>query len=362
MTSTEIPVGPDAARLARRWLRGVVPPLSASGAEAALLLSELVTQSVLNAPDDGDGAIQVNARRSVSSLRVEVSPSEEPSDDPASHLAFKVLDALAREWGHSTDDDVVVAWFEIRLPGGSTALAEAADEELLARAARDADSRDEIFKRHLSLATGIAGRFTGKGVDAEDLEQVASIGLVKAISRFDPESGVFQAFARATISGELKRHLRDTGWTMRVPRSVQESALEVTAAHGRLAQALGRDPGASDLAAETGRPLEEVVEALHAWSAYRPLSLDAPVGDEETATLLDSVGEDDPEITLSEEWQPLEEVIADLPERTREILYLRFFQDMTQAEIAERVGVSQMHVSRLLKAALETIREGSDGS
>lgn len=320
------------------------------------MLSELVTHSVLLSPDD-PGTIRVSAERKVGSLRIKVGPSQEPSDDVESRLAFMVLDALAREWGHATNDGEVVAWFETRLPGGSTALAAAPDEELLVQAARDADCRDEIFRRHRGLATGIAGRFSGKGIDTKDLEQVASIGLVKAISRFKPEAGAFQAFARATISGELKRHLRDTGWVMRVPRSVQESALEVTAAQARLAQALGRSPDSTDVAAETGRSLREVAEALHAWSAYRPMSLDAPIGDDDGATLLESVGADDPALLLSEEWQHLAPILGGLPERTREILYLRFFRDLTQAEISDRVGVSQMHVSRILKAALGTIRE-----
>lgn len=324
------------------------------------MLSELVTHSVLLSPDE-PGTIRVSAERKVGRLRIEVGPSEEPSDDE-SRLAFVVLDALARDWGHATKEGEVVAWFESRLPGGSTALAAASDEELLAQAAGDPDSRDEIFRRHMGLATGVAGRFSGKGIDTKDLEQVASIGLVKAISRFNPGAGAFLAFARATISGELKRHLRDTGWVMRVPRSVQESALEVTAAQSRLSQALGRSPDSADVAAETGRSLREVAEALHAWSAYRPMSLDAPIGDDDGATLLETVGADDPALLLSEEWQQLAPILGDLPERTREILYLRFFRDLTQVEISDRVGVSQMHVSRILKAALDTIREALDSA
>jgi RNA polymerase sigma-B factor len=359
MPSIDIPAAPDSAGMARRWLREVVSPLSASGAEAALMLSELVSHSVLQSLDEPT-TIHVSAERRVGSLRIEVGPSQEPSDDVESRLAFMVLDVLARECGHATRDGEVVAWFESRLPGGSTALAAAPDEELLAQAAGDPDARDEIFRRHMGLATGIASRFSGKGIDTKDLEQVASIGLVKAISRFQPGVGAFQAFARATIAGELKRHLRDTGWVMRVPRSVQESALEVTAAQARLAQALGRSPNATDISAETGRPLREVAEALHAWSAYRPMSLDASIGDDDGATLLETVGIDDPALLLSEEWQHLAPILGGLPERTREILYLRFFRDLTQAEISDRVGVSQMHVSRILKAALGTIRQAVD--
>jgi RNA polymerase sigma-B factor len=361
MTSLEIPARPDAAAKARRWLRGVVTPTSASGAEAALLLSELVTHAVLQASDDAT-TVLVSARRRVGSLRVEVAPSRKPSDDPESRLAFMVIDGLARDWGHETRDGVVVAWFEARLPGGSTVLAGASDEELLARAGDDPDCRDEIFRRHVSMATGIAGRFKGKGVDADDLEQVASIGLVKAISRFSPDAGGFTAFARSTISGELKRHLRDTGWVMRVPRGMQEAALEITAAQVRLEQALGRLAGANDIAAATGHSPKAVVEALHAWSAYRPMSLDAPVDDEAEATLLDAIGADDPALLLSDEWQHLAPVLGDMPERTREILYLRFFRDMTQAEIADEVGVSQMHVSRLLRGALDALRSAADAS
>jgi RNA polymerase sigma-B factor len=359
MPSIDIPVGPESARRARRWLRGVVTPTTASGAEAALMLSELVTDAVLQGHDIA--TVNVGARRRVGSVRVEVRPSHLPSDDPESRLAFMVIEGLARDWGHDTDDGVVVAWFEARLPGGSTALVDATDEELLDQAADDPDSRDEIFRRHMSMASGIAARFRGKGVDPDDLEQVASIGLVKAISRFSPDAGAFPAFARATISGELKRHLRDTGWLMRVPRGVQEAALEISAAQSRLEQAMGRLPGTRDIAAETDLSPKAVVEALHAWSAYRPMSLDAPIGDESETTLLDSMGADDPGLLLSDEWQHLAPVLGDMPERTREILYLRFFRDMTQAEIADEVGISQMHVSRLLRAALETLR-GSDAS
>lgn len=355
--SVDIGVGSEAAREARGWLRGVVPPLSASGAEAALLLSELVTHSVLaSGPPE---TLHVTAERTVGGLRVEVAPSQAPSDDLESQLAFRVIDALARSWGHETRDGEVVAWFETRLPGGSTLLAEAPEDELLAAASADPAARDEVFRRHLSMATGIAGRFAGKGIDKEDLEQVASMGLVKAISRFDADAGTFAAYARATISGELKRHLRDTGWGMRVPRQIQESALEVTEAQNRLAQALGRSPGAADIAADTGRSVDEVIAALHAWAAYRPMSLDAPVGEDDGATLVETEGGDDPGLLLSDDLQDLEPALAGLPERSREILYLRFFEDRTQAEIAEVVGVSQMHVSRLLKAALETLAEAA---
>jgi RNA polymerase sigma-B factor len=361
MTSLEIPARPDAAAEARRWLRGVVTATSAAGAEAALLLSELVTDAVLDAGEDGS-TIRVSALRRVGSLRVEVAPSREPSDDSDSRLTYLVVDGLAREWGHVTREGIVVAWFEVRLPGASTALADAPDEDLLARAADEPESRDEIFRRHMSLATGMARRFRGKGVDAEDLEQVASIGLVKAISRFSPGSGAFPAFARSTISGELKRHLRDTGWVVRVPRGIQEAALEITAAESRLEQALRRRPGASDLAAETGLSAKAVVEALYAWSAYRPMSLDAPVGEDQESSMIDSMGADDPELLLSDDWQHLAPVLDGMPERTRAILYLRFFGDMTQAEIAREVGISQMHVSRLLRAALDRLREAADGT
>jgi RNA polymerase sigma-B factor len=361
MTSLEIPARPDAAGKARRWLRGVVTPTSASGAEAALLLSELVTDAVLHHGQDA-GTVRVSARRRVGSLRVEVAPSREPSDDAGSRLAFLVVDGLSREWGHTTRKGTVVAWFEVRLPGASTALADAPDEELLARAGDDPESRDEIFRRHTSLATGIARRFRGKGVDAEDLEQVASIGLVKAISRFSPGSGAFPAFARSTISGELKRHLRDTGWMVRVPRGVQEAALEITAAQGRLEQALRRRPGTGDIAAETGHSVKAVVEALYAWSAYRPMSLDAPVGEDQESTMLESMGVDDPDLLLSDDWQHLAPVLGEMPERTRTILFLRFFGDLTQAEIAREMGISQMHVSRLLRAAIDRLREAADAS
>ncbi len=219
--------------------------------------------------------------------------------------------------------------------------------------------RDELITTYRPLAQRLARRFRGRGEAYDDLLQSASIGLINAVDRFDPDYGVkFTTYATRTIVGELKRHLRDRAWSVRVPRGLQEAALEAGRTREHLSHRLGRSPTLAELAAEMGRPVEEVVEALEAGSAYTAASLDRPVGDDDGsgATVGDLIGVDDLDMQLTERWPDVAEAIRRLPERERVILYLRFFEDMTQTEIAERVGISQMHVSRLLRKALEALR------
>lgn len=187
------------------------------------------------------------------------------------------------------------------------------------------------------------------------------MALMKAIQRFDPEAGNFAPYAASTVSGELKRHLRDKAWSVRVPRGLQEASLQVGRAARDITQQLGRTPSVADLVEETGMDEETVVEALAAGGAYRSMSLDAPIGDDPVgASLLDKLGDADDGMALAERWQGVSSALAKLPDRQRRILYLRFYEDMTQSEIAEVIGVSQMHVSRLLRRALATLRDLAD--
>jgi RNA polymerase sigma-B factor len=223
----------------------------------------------------------------------------------------------------------------------------------------DAGARERLTHRYLPLAEHLASRFAGRGESRDDLGQVASLGLVKAIDRFDPERGVqFATFATVTIIGELKRHFRDRGWSIRVPRNLQEATLLVNRATASLWQELGRSPTVDEVSARTDLSPETVLEALEAVQAYSTSSLDAPIGEDET-TAGDLMGDVDPQMAVSEEWMAMAPTMRELPERERHILFLRFFKDMTQTEIAEEIGISQMHVSRLLTQSLAKLREAA---
>jgi RNA polymerase sigma-B factor len=239
--------------------------------------------------------------------------------------------------------------------GPGTSERDVADAELIARLP-DEDAREALLVRHRPLAIYLARRFQGRGESREDLEQVASMGLLKAIDRIDPErESTFSTFATVTIVGELKRHLRDRGWAVRVPRPIQELSIEVTRAMGTLTQELGRSPTVREVAARLDASEERVLEALDASRAYAADSLDAPEG-EGPAPAERLAGRDDPFERL-EAWQSLAPAIRRLPERERTILYLRFFEEKTQSEIATELGISQMHVSRLLARSLSRLRE-----
>jgi RNA polymerase sigma-B factor len=233
------------------------------------------------------------------------------------------------------------------------------DPQVLALfAERDADPnvREALVERFGPLAEYLARRFAGRGEPLEDLRQVASLGLVSAIDRFDPTRGVrFTTFATATIVGELKRHLRDKAWAVRVPRRLQELGLEAGRAIPILTQELGRAPTVEEIAERLGATSDEVLEAMDAMHAYAADSLDAPSRDDEVARI-ETLGDGDPSLELVEAWSSLAPAVADLPERERRVLYLRFFREMTQSEIAERIGVSQMHVSRILAQTLDRLR------
>jgi RNA polymerase sigma-B factor len=221
----------------------------------------------------------------------------------------------------------------------------------------DRDARDEIFSRYVGWATSVANRFRRHGAHFDDVGQAASIALVNAIDRFDPTFGVkFTTFARKTIIGTLKRYLRDSTWSVRVPRSLSDAAVDLNKVRGELEQKLGRAPDPSELAEQLGLPLHEVEDALEAALAYSARSVDAPVSEDEESSLLRVLGSEDENFDLADIWYSLEPLIADLDRQEQEVLFLRFFEDMTQSDIAEIVGVSQMQVSRLISRALERLR------
>jgi RNA polymerase sigma-B factor len=220
---------------------------------------------------------------------------------------------------------------------------------------RDPRLRDELVEAHLGLARQVARRFTNRGEALDDLVQVATMALIKALDRFDPSRGVkFSTYATSSMTGELKRHFRDHAWVIRVPRSLQELHLETNEAVETLRQQLGRSPIIPEVAEYVGAADEEVLLAIDAGRAYRVHSLDAPAAGEERGTEL---GHDDPDFDGADGRHDLSPLLAQLPQRERRILHLRFTEGLTQSEIADRIGLSQMHVSRLLSRSLAKLRE-----
>ncbi len=221
--------------------------------------------------------------------------------------------------------------------------------------------RETLVTEHLPVAQHIARRFSNRGESQEDLTQVATLGLINAVDRFDPHRGVdFLSFAVPTIMGEVRRHFRDTGWAVRVPRRLQELHLSVSAAIAELSQKFGRAPTPSEIAEHLGIQRDEVYQGLEASNAYRSTSLDELLTDTDEIPLGDAIGEDDFELTEVENREVIRPLLDELPERERRILVLRFFRSMTQTQIAEQVGISQMHVSRLLSRTLSWLRKRLD--
>lgn len=223
---------------------------------------------------------------------------------------------------------------------------------------RDRDARDELVRRSLPLARKLARRYAGAREPFDDLVQVASLGLVKAVDRFDPARGIaFSSFAVPTILGELKRYFRDTGWSAHVPRGAQELALKVQDAEQRLTTRRGRSPTVSELAEYLELSMEDTVEALETAAAHHAASLDAPINeaDGEAGTVADTFGQEDPGLELVDATATISAAARHLSEQERQVLALRLFNDQTQAEIAQQVGVSQMQVSRILRRALSRL-------
>lgn len=253
--------------------------------------------------------------------------------------------------GHRRDPDEYADVLELFTEIGSHSTDDPARAEL----------REKIVERCLPLAEHIARRFDGRGEAFDDLVQVARLGLVNAVDRFDPERGSdFVSFAVPTIMGEVRRHFRDTGWAVRVPRRMKELHIALNKATGELSQRLGRAPTVGELAAELDLDREEVAEGLVAGNAYQTVSVDRSAQTDSGGngvTLADTLGEYDAALSEVENHETLRPLLEALPERERTVVLLRFFGNMTQTQIAERVGVSQMHVSRLLTKTLAQLRE-----
>ncbi|WP_199044396.1 SigB/SigF/SigG family RNA polymerase sigma factor [Glycomyces salinus] len=225
---------------------------------------------------------------------------------------------------------------------------------------RRSQLRDRLVIGYLPLAQHIAQRYSGKGIAKDDLVQVASIGLLNAVDRFDPSRGTgFLSYAVPTVMGEVRRHFRDTSWPMRVPRRLQELRASINQASAELSQHLDRPATGAELAGHLGITESEVAEGYEAAQVYRAVSLDeSPFGNGERAPLAESLGDEDVALELVDNHESLMPLLQELPGRERTILGLRYFGDMTQTQIAQEVGISQMHVSRLLNRILTNLREG----
>lgn len=237
-----------------------------------------------------------------------------------------------------------------------------APTEQLQPISREAPDRQTLIERHRGLAQYLARKYTGRGEPLDDLTQVAHIGLVKAADRYDPAHGVaFPTYATPTILGELKRHFRDKGWPVRIPRRLQEHHLHIRSTIADLHQQLGRSPTPHEIAEHAHLTLDDVLETMETGYTIQPVSLDTPpdTDDYEPASRL---GTSDPHFDTAETRATLTPALNELPERERIIISLRYYRDYTQAQIAEELGISQMHVSRLLTRTLRTLRQllGSD--
>jgi RNA polymerase sigma-B factor len=243
----------------------------------------------------------------------------------------------------------------------ATELARSSQADLFRCYQRDGDlhARRQLIERYLPLARSLARRYERRGESFDDLVQVASLGLIKAIDRFEPERGLnFSSYAVPTMLGELRRYFRDSGWALHVPRGMQELVLRVNGAVERLSGELGSSPSPQQIADELNLTVEEVLEALAANAAYDTAPLDTPLRsrDDEGQSIAETFGETDDRFELIEDRTSISRALKSLPERERLILHLRFVEDLTQSEISQRIGVSQMHVSRLIRRALEQVR------
>ena len=240
----------------------------------------------------------------------------------------------------------------------------AEERRLFARVQRDGDpaAHEALVERFLPLAQQLARRYARGNEPLDDLIQVASLGLLKAIDRFDPtRPTAFSSFAVPTILGELKRHFRDKGWSLRVPRDLQELAFRVERVAADLESELRRAATADEIAQYLGVRTEQVLDAREAAGAYRAVSLDRPRDDAEAGDeLVDGIGDEDPGYHLADEAATVERLMSVLTDREREVLRLRFAEDLTQSEIGARLGLSQMHISRLIRNAVDRLREAAE--
>jgi RNA polymerase sigma-B factor len=314
--------------------------------DAALLAGEVTTLALA-----AGSPIDLEVHETGRTVRVTVRLDSDLVPEP-DVIVRTLLDRIADRWEYDRE-----LWFELDLIRRKD-LTELTDRALFELLPDDLDARDELFERYSAFAASLSRRFRSRDHRTDDLEQVALVGLVQALERFDLSVGVkFTTFAGRTISGVLKRHLRDHAWSIRVPRSLKEGALQISRSRAELVQEFGREPTIDELAKRLDLDVDELQEAMLAGDTYNLASLDTPVGDADSDTLGDLIGVKDSDLDLAVDWPAVEAVLDRLTDREKQVLYLRFFEDLTQSEIAPLVGVSQVHVSRILTKSLQKVRE-----
>ncbi len=252
-----------------------------------------------------------------------------------------------------------------RAPKGKQAWDKELTRELFRRYKEkgDEDARDQLIVNHLNLVRFLASKFKNRGEPLDDLIQVGTIGLIKAIDRFEPDRGLeFTTYATPTIMGEIKRHFRDKGWSVRVPRRLQELSAKVNQAQEQLTNELQRSPSIEEIAQRVDATVEEVLEAIESSSAYTSVPLEAGGNsdDDEAPSILDRYADLDQDLVASDDRMVLEDAISDFSPREQEVIRMRFMEGMTQVEIAEKLEVSQVQVSRLLRRTLRRIQDKID--
>lgn len=256
--------------------------------------------------------------------------------------------------------DAVTKAPRIRTPRGKNAWDKRITRELFRRYKEegDEDARNQLVVNHLNLVRYLASKFMNRGEQLEDLVQVGTIGLIKAIDRFDPNRGLeFTTYATPTIMGEIKRHFRDKGWSVRVPRRLQELSTKVSQAADELTTELHRSPSVAEIAEHVGASVEEVLEAMESSSAYSSVPLEGGGDDDEAPSVIDQYASEDSELNATDDRMLLEGIIRDFSSREKDIIRMRFEDGLTQSEIAEQMGISQVQVSRLLRRTLARIHE-----
>ena len=256
--------------------------------------------------------------------------------------------------------DASVKTSRIRTPRGKNAWDKRITRELFRKYKEegDEDARDQLVMNHLNLVRYLASKFMNRGEQLDDLIQVGTIGLIKAIDRFDPNRGLeFTTYATPTIMGEIKRHFRDKGWSVRVPRRLQELSTRVSQITDELTTELHRSPSVAEIAERAGASVEEVLEAMESSSAYSSVPLEGGGEDDDTPSVIDQYATEDSELNATDDRMLLEGIIDDFSSREKEIIRLRFEDGYTQAEIAEKLGISQVQVSRLLRRTLARMHD-----
>lgn len=256
--------------------------------------------------------------------------------------------------------DAVPRTSRVRTPRGGKAWDKKVTRELFRRYKEEGDeeARNQLVVNHLNLVRYLASKFANRGEQLEDLIQVGTIGLIKAIDRFDPNRGLeFTTYATPTIMGEIKRHFRDKGWSVRVPRRLQELSTRISAITDELTTELHRTPSVAEIAERAGTSVEEILEAMESSSAYSSVPLEGGNDDEDTPSVIDQYASEDEDFSATDDRMLLDSVISDFTMREKEVIRMRFEEGLTQSEIADQLGISQVQVSRLLRKTLKRIHD-----